>query len=195
MKMENKEIICEYTTTLDYYKKGYRMLYSVDKISGQIIFFVFLTLFMDLISDDTQIIMLLYLMLIISILFFYFLPIIKYKNAEKKHTTKRVVLIGEREIKTNININLLTSDVRKIYENKDFYLFVAKNKIRLLLPKSSLNISKDEFESFVLKHFNGLKNKKIIQVKTNLIKTIIFSLLASLLCIAFLLVIEFYLLF
>ena len=179
--MESKEIICEYTTTLDYFKKGCHIVNVVEGLIGLYSIAVFGVLILNVFSSNYKSIIIANIGFIILILVNYCLPIIKYKSSVKKYSSKRIVIFGENEIKTNCNIAFLTKDIKRIYENKDFYYIVTNKRIRLLVPKSGLNVTKEDFESFVLKYFAGLKKKKIFQIKKVLIKKIILTIIACLL--------------
>lgn len=179
--MENKEIICEYTATLEINKKACRFMYIVEGLVVVYIFMIFLTLVVNLVSKNLISIVYANVVLIICTLSAYIMPFVSFKKKSNGNSLNRILLIGENEIKTNSNISIPTNHVKKIYENRDFYYLVAKKRIRILIPKSGLNVSEDEFEEFMFIYFKGLRKNKIFQLKKVLIRKIILSLIACLL--------------
>ena len=82
--MNNKEIICEYTATLEINKKACRFMYIVEGLVVVYIFMIFLTLVVNLVSKNLMSIVYANVVLIICTLSAYIMPFVSFKKNQMK---------------------------------------------------------------------------------------------------------------
>lgn len=169
--MENKEFTYKIDISLDLYKKVYKSMYFNNFILRNLMLLLFFQTLLLCITSRSIAFKFLYLFVFIFIVLLSQLkPIIEYRKAIKKKEEK-IITINAKEIKVNDRV-FSTNKVEKVFENNELYTLVIDYRFHVAVIKKNLD-SIEEFETFMLNHFTGLKKKKIIQEKNIKTKTAI----------------------